>query len=139
MRRHAALGLAFACLAGAALAQEATDSPGGRLRVLDKLTGQITDLDLARGQSQTVGRLTVGLAECRYPTANPASDSWAHVTITDSSVAGLVFSGWMLASSPALSALDNARYDVWVLGCVLPEGAVPTVEEDPAATEATEG
>lgn len=121
------------------MAQEATDSTGGHLRVLDKLTGQIADLNLSRGQSQTVGRLTIGLSECRYPTANPASDAWAHVTITDSSVEGAVFSGWMLASSPALSALDHARYDVWVLGCVLPEGAVPVVEEDPAATEATEG
>lgn len=139
MRRRGLLTLALVLVAGSALAQQATDSPGGRLRVLDKLTGQITDLDLSRGQSQTVGRLTIGLAECRYPTDNPTSDAWAHVTITDSSTEGVVFSGWMLASSPALSALDHARYDVWVLACVLPEGSAPEVEEDPAATDATEG
>ena len=124
------------CLAGGAIAQEAVEAPGGQVRVLDKLTGQITDLDLSRGQSQTVGRLTVGLLECRYPARNPASDSWVHLMITDTSVAEPVFSGWMLESSPALSALDNPRYDVWVLGCVLPEGAIPTVEE---ATSETEG
>ena len=28
-----------------------------------------------------------------------------------------VFSGWMFASSPALSALEHAVYDVWVLDC----------------------
>ena len=27
------------------------------------------------------------------------------------------FSGWMFASSPALSALDHPRYDVWVVSC----------------------
>ena len=122
----------MALIAGGALAQEAAESRGGRVRVLDKLTGQITDLDLSRGQAETVGRLTVGLQECRYPAENPASDSWMHLTITDTSVADPVFSGWMIASSPALSALDNPRYDVWVLGCVLPEGVIPAFEETPA-------
>jgi hypothetical protein len=28
-----------------------------------------------------------------------------------------VFSGWMIASSPALSAMDHPRYDVWILRC----------------------
>jgi hypothetical protein len=28
-----------------------------------------------------------------------------------------VFSGWMLSSSPAISALDHSVYDVWVLAC----------------------
>ena len=28
-----------------------------------------------------------------------------------------LFDGWMIASSPALSALDHPRYDVWVLRC----------------------
>lgn len=134
-----ALVLALALgLTGPAAAQEAVEAPGGKLRVLDKLTGQITDLDLSRGQSQTVGRLTIGLQECRYPANNPASDSWMSLMITDSSVASPVFSGWMLASSPALSALDNPRYDVWVLGCVLPDGSIPDFDEVVPEEEATE-
>ena len=28
-----------------------------------------------------------------------------------------VFSGWMFASSPALSAMEHPIYDVWVLSC----------------------
>ena len=28
-----------------------------------------------------------------------------------------IFSGWMFASSPALSALDHPVYDIWVLEC----------------------
>ena len=28
-----------------------------------------------------------------------------------------LFSGWMFASSPALSALEHPVYDVWVIGC----------------------
>lgn len=132
-RLVAILALLSAGLAGA---QEAAEAPGGRVRVLDRLKSEITDLDLSKGQSQTVGRLTVGLLECRYPVENPAAESWMHLVITDAATSGAVFSGWMLSSSPALSALDNPRYDVWVLGCVLPDGALSAPDE---ATSDAEG
>ncbi|MFT4151083.1 MAG: DUF2155 domain-containing protein [Paracoccaceae bacterium] len=106
-----------AVLAGPAGAQQADDAPGGVVRLLDRLTGATQDLDLSRGQAETVGRLTVLMDDCRYPADNPASDAFAHLTITDASQAQPVFSGWMVASSPALSALDHPRYDVWVLNC----------------------
>ena len=31
----------------------------------------------------------------------------------------VLFSGWMFASSPALSALEHPVYDVWVIDCQL--------------------
>ena len=93
---------------------------GGVLRVLDRLTGAVTDYDLEPGQKQAQGRLTLRLDECRYPADSPLSDAFAHVTILDSGVIDPVFHGWMMASSPALSALDHPRYDVWVLRCDVP-------------------
>ena len=54
------------------------------------------------------------------------------ISISDAGVSTPVFAGWMVASSPALSALDHARYDVWVLRCVTPEAAP---EADPATSE----
>jgi len=109
--------LLLALLAGPAQAQDMASAPGGVLRVLDKLSGVLTDLDLSRGEAQASGRLTVQLDECRYPVDNPTSDAEAHLTIHDSTSADPVFAGWMVASSPALSALDHPRYDVWVLRC----------------------
>ena len=93
---------------------------GGVLRVLDRLTGAVTDYDLEPGQKQAQGRLTLRLDECRYPADSPLSDAFAHVTILDSGVIDPIFHGWMMASSPALSALDHPRYDVWVLRCDVP-------------------
>ncbi|RSK34873.1 DUF2155 domain-containing protein [Rhodovulum iodosum] len=87
------------------------------LRGLDKLTGTLTDMQLSTGQSAELGYLTVTLGECRYPVSNPASDAFAYVTVIDDRDDRPVFSGWMLASSPALNALDHPRYDVWVLRC----------------------
>lgn len=111
-------------LASPAIAQDVAAAPGGILRWLDKVSGETADIELSRGQSAVSGRLAIQLDDCRYPVDAPASDAFAHLTITDSAIAGAVFSGWMVASSPALSALDHPRYDVWVLRCVLPEDAM---------------
>jgi hypothetical protein len=131
-----ALLLALA-LALPAQAQEAaaefTESDGASLRFLDKLTSETGDVTLSVGQSAKFGRLVVQLDSCRYPTGNPASDAEAHLTILEETTQSTLFTGWMLASSPALSALDHPRYDVWVLSCVLPEAPAPE------ATEPAEG
>jgi hypothetical protein len=111
-----ALALALT-LATPALAQDVAQARGGVVRWLDKLSGEVGDLDLSRGQSAVEGRLTIRLDECRYPVADPASNAYAHLTILDSLQTEPVFSGWMIASSPALSALDHPRYDVWILRC----------------------
>lgn len=120
--------------AGDAAQLEFTESEGAQLRFLDKLTSETGDVTLSKGQSAKFGRLVVRLDSCRYPTGNPASDSEAHLTILEETTEAALFSGWMLASSPALSALDHPRYDVWVLSCVLPE-APAEAETAPAEGE----
>jgi len=95
----------------AALAQ------GAILRGLDRVTGDLTDLEMTNGQTQSFGRLSVTLGECRFPAGNPSGDAYAFLVIQAEGVSQPVFEGWMIASSPALNALDHARYDVWVLRC----------------------
>lgn len=123
---------ALLLLAGPAVAQDFADADAGVLRWLDKLTGETADIELARGQEAISGRLTIRLDACLYPADNPASDAQAHLTISDAGVTTPVFDGWMVASSPALSALDHPRYDVWVLRCVTP---APAASEEPATSE----
>ena len=96
---------------------EAARGTGAVLRGLDKVTGRTTDLVLTLGDSARFGRLEVRLGECRYPAGNPAADAYAQIIISDLVRRQVVFSGWMIASSPALSALDDARYDIWVVSC----------------------
>lgn len=118
-----------------AMAQEVTSAPGGILRWLDKVTGETADIELADGQSALSGRLTIQLDECRYPTANPASDAFAHLTVMEEGQGAPAFSGWMVASSPALSALEHPRYDVWVLRCLTPDQPELEVTPPPASDE----
>jgi hypothetical protein len=104
----------------AAPAQEGprvSSAPAAMLRALDKITGETTDLEIARGDLERYGRLTIVLGDCRYPTDDPASEAYAWLEIRDPAMTEPAFSGWMLASSPALHAMDHPRYDIWVLRC----------------------
>lgn len=104
-------------LAGPAAAQDTVRASGAMLRGLDKISGRTTDLALQVGEAVRYGRLEIRLGECRYPAGDPSSDAFAQMTITDLRQNSSIFSGWMIASAPALSALDDARYDVWVMSC----------------------
>lgn len=97
---------------------KATTATGAVLRGLDKVTGALTDMEMATGQTQRFGRLDVTLGECRYPAGNPAGDAFAYLVIRPVGGTTPAFEGWMFASSPALNALDHPRYDVWVLRCI---------------------
>jgi len=87
------------------------------LRGLDKLSGATQDLDIPVGQQASYGRLRITALGCRYPSANPNADAFAFLQIDDLRSGERLFQGWMIASAPALNALDDARYDVWVLSC----------------------
>lgn len=90
---------------------------GAMLRGLDKVAGGSVDLPVKRGETVPFGNLLVSLRECRYPQNDPASDAFAYLVIRDQSDQHVLFDGWMVASSPALNALDHPRYDVWVMRC----------------------
>lgn len=101
----------------AAPAVAVREAPGAVLRGLDKVSGEVTDLELSVGETASFGKLTVELGECRVPVENPTGDAYAHLVVRAEGMEGPAFDGWMIASSPALSALDHPRYDVWVIRC----------------------
>lgn len=105
------------CLAAPLAAQEVTSASGGVLRALDKVSGQTTDIEIGVGNAVRFGNLQIVMADCRYPAGNPSGNAYAALEISEAGKAGTFFSGWMIASAPALSALEHARYDVWVIRC----------------------
>ncbi len=121
---------------------EVTTGAVGTVRVLDKMTGRVQDLALPAGETGSVGRIDVTMGECRYPTETPTSDAFVYLTITERPAGTAaadretLFEGWMIASSPALMALDHPRYDVWALRCgAAPDEALPELTEAEAAAE----
>ncbi len=94
--------------------------PGARVRQLDKLTGRSETVEIAAGDEIMIDRLRVRLAACRAPEDNAEHGTKAFLKIWDiqDPIADPVFSGWMFAESPALSAMDHQRYDLWVMSCI---------------------
>ncbi|QFT59606.1 hypothetical protein FIU94_12300 [Sulfitobacter sp. THAF37] len=109
---------AVVCLALPAAAQEVASAPGAVLRTLDKVSGHASDVELRSGQSARLGNIDIVLNDCRYPVGDPSGDAYAELEISNVSGSGSLFSGWMIASAPALSALEHPRYDVWVMRCI---------------------
>lgn len=97
---------------------------GARLRQLDKMTGQAETVEVAAGDEILVDRLRVRLEACQAPADNAEHGTKAFLKIWDTQepIAEPVFSGWMFAESPALSAMDHPRYDLWVMSCITESG-----------------
>jgi hypothetical protein len=139
MTRFIRFTLATAAVALAAAGASALEPRAGvKLRALDKITGNSTDLTAKVGQTLKFGRLSVTVRACFQapPEDTPESAAFLeiHSTAPDRQTAaeksgkaprgpqpigpdGLLFSGWMFASSPGLSALEHPTYDVWVISC----------------------
>lgn len=91
-----------------------------RLRGLDKITGRVTDIDAPAGVPVRFGSLRVIVRYCytRPPVEPPETTAFIQVDEVQPGInPRRLFSGWMFASSPALSALEHPVYDVWVISC----------------------
>ncbi|SLN29818.1 hypothetical protein TRL7639_01206 [Falsiruegeria litorea R37] len=116
-----ALVLTAVLAASSASAQDqVVSAPGAMLRGLDKVNGQTVDVELGKGETAQVFGLDVALGDCRYPVDNPTGDAFAFLTIWEQGAQQALFDGWMIATAPALNALDHNRYDVWVIRCITP-------------------
>ena len=112
----------FLLLASSVFGQDTAKlGEGAVLRSLDKVGGVSKDHILSQGETLKIGNLMVILGECRYPLANPSGDAFTYLTVTNEVGSKDFFTGWMIASSPALNALDHVRYDVWPLRCTISE------------------
>ena len=99
------------------LQEEVVSGSGATVRALDKLTGAVEDLSLDVGGTANFGRIQVFLGDCRSPKGNPSGDAYAYLVVRVEGMEAPAFSDWMVASSPALNAMDHQRYDIWPLSC----------------------
>jgi hypothetical protein len=102
------------------------------LQGLDKTTARISKFDAPVGKSVRFGTLVITVRACikHPPEEEPESAAFLQIDEVrqgerNSVVSQQVFSGWMFASSPALSALENPIYDVGVLDCKTDTTAAP--------------
>lgn len=113
------LALAVAVSAAPAHAQ-AISNPVAVFTGLDKITGRITIFDVYIDETVQFGSLQLTPRVCYSRPQTEAQSVSAFVQVDEVSLQATmerVFSGWMFADSPALNAIDNAVYDVWLIDC----------------------
>lgn len=120
-RRPAVLLAALTvALAGAAAAAHADPAGIVVLRALDKITARVSIIEVPVGETVEFGSLQITARYCdkRPPTETPESAAFIEVVEAKPDEPPTPrFSGWMFASSPALSAMDHPVYDLWVIDC----------------------
>ena len=87
---------------------------------LDKITGRIISFDVAINETVRFGALEVTPRACytRPATETPNTDGFIEVDeLTLQGELRRIFTGWMFAASPGLSAVEHPIYDVWLTDC----------------------
>ncbi len=127
MIKAAALAAAMTVASATAAADEAAVLQG-----LDKVTARISTIEAPLGRTVVFGTLRITAHAChkRPPEEPPESSAFLDIVdVKPGQPPAPLFTGWMFASSPALSALEHPVYDVWVIDC---SAAAP---EEPAGQE----
>ncbi|SRR5258708_6837195 len=90
------------------------------LQALDKITGRVRTIEAPVAQQVRFGTLDIRVRTCRKRPPEEPPESAAFLEITEfkqGETPKPLFSGWMFASSPAVSAIEDPVYDVWVIDC----------------------
>lgn len=87
------------------------------LRGLDKVTGRIHDFEVLVGETVPLGplKITVTHVDRSPEMTDPETAAFLEVRECKGGQEHLLFSSWMFASSPGVSALEHPVYDVWVV------------------------
>ncbi len=116
------------------------------LQGLDKITARVSPVYATLGLPTYFGSLEIVVRTCKETPPTEAPESAAFLEIRElppnadhQREPEMLFSGWMFASSPAVSALEHPVYDVWLVDCEeptepqlgsqgVPEGTAPPSE-----------
>ena len=119
--------LCFACALAGALSLMSLAAHANTIAVLqglDKTTARVSRFDAPVDQSVRFGTLVITVRACIKKPPEEEPDTAAFLIIDEvrpGDANGVeskrVFSGWMFASSPAISALEDPIYDINVLDC----------------------
>ena len=101
------------------------ESQTAELQLLNKITARISTKSVPVGGGTEFGTLELRVHYCAYRPPEEPPENVAFIMIFDNGYAEkkpkeaqkALFSGWMFASSPAISGLEHPVYDVTLLSC----------------------
>ncbi|WP_245622931.1 DUF2155 domain-containing protein [Kiloniella litopenaei] len=108
------------------------------LQGLNKITARVSELYVPVNQAVRFGSLEITARECRKnrPEDMPESASFLEIDDHKENIETTrMFTGWMFASSPAVSAMEHPVYDIWVVNCISLDEAQAAQEVKKEAVE----
>lgn len=136
--RASILALSLVLMSGASAHTANITGSAIMVRALDKVTATTRDYTVKVGDTLEYGSLSIDAVHCEKRPPEELPETFAFLKIRDARLDGTgqetdeadtVFSGWMFASRPALSALDHGVYDIWVVGCKTPDIILPDFDQ----------
>jgi hypothetical protein len=138
--------MSFVSIAGLVIVTTAPLAQAGTIAVLqglDKTTARVATIVAPLNQQVRYGGLLITATACvkHPPDETPESAAFLVIDLLPPDAGPKtkperIFSGWMFASSPALSALENPVYDVSVLDCK-EDTAAAAAAPTPSVTQGT--
>ncbi|MEM6972040.1 MAG: DUF2155 domain-containing protein [Pseudomonadota bacterium] len=117
------------------------EADSARVAILDMVSATTETVELQAGRPAAFQRLTLTLVACAKPEQRGGIGDVGLLEVADARQGDdPVFTGWMFAESPALSALDHPRYDVWLISCIArsPETSGGSASNDASRASASD-
>lgn len=86
------------------------------IRIMNKAAGKTYSIDIPVGNSAQFEKLNITVHSCKQTDPFDAEDYFAFLEIS-TATDGTIFSNWMSRNEPGVRPLQNADYDVWLVGC----------------------
>ena len=142
MRKAVFLSLLLSAAVSAPAHAENLKGDSAVLRALDKVTATTQDFNVPVGDTLKYGSLEISVRHCEKRPPEETPEVFVFMQVREPGREAVeteeeqesddemeivsdpekLFSGWMFASSPALSSLEHPVYDIWVLDCMVPAG-----------------
>lgn len=104
------------CMTVAMPAQAYVNRDVAVLRIMNKAAGKAQTVRIPVGKHATFEKLNVLVRTCKQTDPFQAEDFFAFVEINKNDE-GRIFSGWQSRNEPGDNPVQNADYDVWLVGC----------------------
>lgn len=91
-----------------------------KFRLLDKISNKLIDKIISVDDSEEIETLIIKVYACFSEPPTEISEDYVLVDIIDNFQDSKknVYRGWMISSSPEVTALEHPIYDLWLLGCI---------------------
>jgi hypothetical protein len=122
------------CLIGFPSFAAPVANPVAMFSGLDKITARLTKFDVYMNETVQFGSLQVTPRACYTAPVDEPPHTLVFAEVDRVGLKGdsaRIFTGWMFADSPALNAIDDPLYDVWLVGCAAHSDLPPPTAINP--------